>query len=131
MFTPWLTSLCRAFIKHYPSSPPSHLASITHSMLLSTLLQPSAIFLALWYIVRLPVFFGPVNLDSERHRKEIRFRNELLGEAHLSYDRDTIESYAPFRLILLGCMLANKWLDDHTFSNKTWCVSIVCVCEVT
>ncbi|EPT03706.1 hypothetical protein FOMPIDRAFT_1028558 [Fomitopsis schrenkii] len=109
-----------AFIKHYPSSPPGHLASATHSMLLSTLLQPSAIFLALWYIVRLPVFFGPVNLDSERHRKEIRFRNELLGEAHLSYDRDTIESYAPFRLILLGCMLANKWLDDHTFSNKTW-----------
>ncbi|KZT74299.1 hypothetical protein DAEQUDRAFT_761172 [Daedalea quercina L-15889] len=109
-----------AFIKHYPSLPPSHLASSTHSMLLSTLLQPSAIFLALWYIVRLPVFFGPVNLDSERHRKEIRFRTELLGEAHLSYDRDAIESYAPFRLILLGCMLANKWLDDHTFSNKTW-----------
>ncbi|KAH9844212.1 uncharacterized protein C8Q71DRAFT_697335 [Rhodofomes roseus] len=109
-----------AFIKHYSNSPPSHLASSTHSMLLSTLLQPSAIFLALWYIVRLPVFFGPVNLDSERHRKEIRFRDELLGEAHLSFDRDAIESYAPFRLILLGCMLANKWLDDHTFSNKTW-----------
>ncbi|KAH9938242.1 uncharacterized protein B0H18DRAFT_8050 [Fomitopsis serialis] len=109
-----------AFLKHYSSSPPSHLASSTHSMLLSTLLQPSAIFLALWYIVRLPVFFGPVNLDSERHRKEIRFRAELLGEAHMSFDRDVIESYAPFRLILLGCMLANKWLDDHTFSNKTW-----------
>jgi len=109
-----------AFIKHYPSSPPSHLANSTHSMLLSTLLQPSAIFLAVWYIVRLPVFFGPVNFDHEHHRKEIRFRAELLGEAHLGFDRDTFETYAPFRLILLGCMLANKWLDDHTFSNKTW-----------
>ncbi|CCL99447.1 uncharacterized protein FIBRA_01465 [Fibroporia radiculosa] len=107
-------------IREYSTAPPTHLATSTHSMLLSTLLQPSAIFLALWYIVRLPVFFGPVNLDRERHGKEIRFRAELLGEAHLSFDRDVIDSYAPFRLILLGCMLANKWLDDHTFSNKTW-----------
>lgn len=109
-----------AFIKPYPSAPPGHLAASTHSMLLSTLLQPSAVFLALWYIVRLPVFFGPVNLDRDLHKKEIRFRAELLGEARMSYDRDAIELYAPFRLILLGCMLANKWLDDHTFSNKTW-----------
>ncbi|KAH9899963.1 hypothetical protein C8Q73DRAFT_743787 [Cubamyces lactineus] len=108
-----------AFAKHYPSSPPSHLASSIHSMLLSTLLQPSDIFLALWYIIRLPVFFGPVGLTSGQE-KEIRFRAELLGEAHLGTDREMIEAYAPFRLVLLGCMLANKWLDDHTFSNKTW-----------
>ncbi|TBU49407.1 hypothetical protein BD309DRAFT_75438 [Dichomitus squalens] len=108
-----------AFLKHYPSTPPAHLVSSTHSMLLSTLLQPSAIFLALWYIVRLPVFFGPVGLCPE-HAKEMRFRAELLGDAHIGTDRDVIEAYAPFRLILLGCMLANKWLDDHTFSNKTW-----------
>ena len=109
----------RAFVKHYPSVPPEHLKALTHSMLLSTLLQPSAIFLALWYIVRLPVFFGPVGLGPG-HAKEMRFRAELLGEAHLGTDRETIEAYAPFRLVLLGCMLANKWLDDHTFSNKTW-----------
>ena len=116
-----LTRFPSAFAKEYPSMPPSHLAAATHSMLLSTLLQPSAIFLALWYIVRLPVFFGPVGLTPE-HVKEMRFRAELLGEAHLGTDREMIEAYAPFRLILLGCMLANKWLDDHTFSNKTWCV---------
>ncbi|KAI0638090.1 hypothetical protein C8Q77DRAFT_409144 [Trametes polyzona] len=108
-----------AFAKHYPAMPPSHLASSIHSMLLSTLLQPSAIFLAIWYIVRLPIFFGPVGLTAD-HEKEIRFRAELLGEAHLGTDREMIEAYAPFRLVLLGCMLANKWLDDHTFSNKTW-----------
>ncbi|KAH9951668.1 hypothetical protein B0H21DRAFT_186114 [Amylocystis lapponica] len=109
-----------AFDRRFPSAMPSHVASSTHAMLLSTLLQPSAVFLALWYIVRLPVFFGPASLDSVEHAREIRFRTELLGEAHMSFGRDAIESYAPFRLILLGCMLANKWLDDHTFSNKTW-----------
>lgn len=118
--------VCRAFVRQYPALPPSHLAKSTHAMLLSTLLQPSAIFLALWYIVRLPVFFGPTCLGQE-HTREIRFRNELLGDAHMALDREAIESYAPFRLIVLGCMLANKWLDDHTFSNKTWYVSFCVV----
>lgn len=95
-------------------------------MLLSTLLQPSAIFLALWYIVKLPVYFGPTCLRPE-HAREIRFRAELLGEAHMALDREAIESYAPFRLVVLGCMLANKWLDDHTFSNKTWYVSFTSI----
>ncbi|KAH8105929.1 hypothetical protein BXZ70DRAFT_403411 [Cristinia sonorae] len=108
-----------AFVRQYPTLPPSHLAQSTHAMLLSTLLQPSAIYLALWYIVRLPVFFGPTHLGQE-HVRERQFRAELLGEAHMALDRDAVESYAPFRLIVLGCMLANKWLDDHTFSNKTW-----------
>lgn len=53
--------------------------------------------------------------------KEARFRLELFG---LSEWQDAglqaTESHAPFRLVVLGCMLANKWLDDHTFSNKTW-----------
>jgi hypothetical protein len=102
----------------YAMSPPNYLATSVHSLLLSTLLQPSAIFLALWYIVRLPVFFGAANLSTE-HVKELRFRVALLGENH-ELDRDAEENNAPFRLIVLGCMLANKWLDDHTFSNKTW-----------
>lgn len=124
-----LTNLYRAFYKQYSTQPPSHLAHSVHSMLLSTLLQPSAVFLALWYIVRLPVFFGPVGLGSE-HVREKMFRAELFGEAHLPLDRDAVESFAPFRLVLLGCMLANKWLDDHTFSNKTWYV-ITCSAQST
>jgi len=56
---------------------------------------------------------------STEHVKELRFRVALLGENH-GLDRDATENSAPFRLIVLGCMLANKWLDDHTFSNKTW-----------
>jgi hypothetical protein len=103
----------------YSSAPPCQLAGLVHSVFLSTLLQPSAIFLALWYIVRLPVFFGTVGLRPEQV-KELRFRAELLGSVPGGADRDAVETDAPFRLILLGCMLANKWLDDHTFSNKTW-----------
>ncbi|KAK7470928.1 hypothetical protein VKT23_002344 [Stygiomarasmius scandens] len=105
--------------KTYPASPPDYLADSVHSLLLFTLLQPSAIFLSLWYIVRLPIYFGTVGLNAE-HVKELRFRVALLGDSRSGQDRETMESYAPFRLVVLGCMLANKWLDDHTFSNKNW-----------
>ncbi|KAJ3934236.1 MAG: hypothetical protein NXY57DRAFT_890544 [Lentinula lateritia] len=104
--------------KAYAMDPPSYLATSIHSLLLSTLLQPSAIFLALWYIVRLPVSFGTVSMTAD-HTKELRFRMVLLGENH-RLNQDVTDNTAPFRLIVLGCMLANKWLDDHTFSNKTW-----------
>ncbi|KAF9263655.1 hypothetical protein L218DRAFT_864617 [Marasmius fiardii PR-910] len=104
--------------KAYAACPPSYLSTSVHSLLLSTLLQPSVIFLALWYIVKLPVFFGVVSMNAD-NVKERRFRLALLGDHH-SLDRDVMEANAPFRLIVLGCMLANKWLDDHTFSNKTW-----------
>lgn len=76
-------------------------------------------FLALWYIVRLPVYFNAVPLSAERV-KELRFRAALLGDGIAALDTDGVEGSIPFRLIVLGCMLANKWLDDHTFSNKTW-----------
>jgi hypothetical protein len=111
----------RACGDSYPSQPPSHLAASIHSLLLSTLLQPSAVFLAVWYIVRLPVYFGPVLLEVDQV-KEFNFRQELLGDAPDSPDTSSKQTNVPFRLILLGYMLANKWLDDNTFSNKTWLV---------
>jgi hypothetical protein len=103
------------------SAPPPFLASTVRSLLLSTLLQPSAVLLAAWYIVHLPARFGHISLRPDAV-KEVRFRLELFG---LSEWQDSScfpasEVHAPFRLVLLGCMLANKWLDDHTFSNKTW-----------
>jgi hypothetical protein len=111
-----------SFQQHSPL-PPSHLANSVRSLLLSTLLQPSAVLLAVWYIVRLPVRFGRVSLRPDAV-KEVRFRLELLGlgEWQDSSSVQATEAHVPFRLVLLGCMLANKWLDDHTFSNKTWCV---------
>jgi hypothetical protein len=97
-------------------------------LLCATLLQPSAIFLALWYIARFPVFFGVFDYDPTLHSKEYKFRLELLGEGSEDSGSDKtkqlLKAHAPFRLLLLGVMLANKWLDDNTFSNKTWFVFI-------
>jgi hypothetical protein len=104
---------------HYATSPPPYLAVSVHSLLLSTLLQPSAVFLAIWYIIRLPVQFSHVVLGPE-YSKEAAFRVALLADPSWGSDRTAMEASAPFRLVVLGCMLANKWLDDHTFSNKTW-----------
>ncbi|KAJ3572642.1 hypothetical protein NP233_g2952 [Leucocoprinus birnbaumii] len=118
-------SLPHTFVAHsyspmqYAASPPPYLAVSVHSLLLSTLLQPSAVFLAVWYIIRLPVYFGHTPLGPE-YSKEAAFRTALLGDPSWVSDRSSMEASAPFRLIVLGCMLANKWLDDHTFSNKTW-----------
>jgi hypothetical protein len=71
--------------KQYANSPPSFLAPAVHSLLLSTLLQPSAIFLAILYIVRLPVFFSAITLGPD-HAKELRFRTVLLGKVYGGLD---------------------------------------------
>jgi hypothetical protein len=65
------------------------------------------------------VYFNALPLGEESV-KEKAFRVALLGDADIGSDRETLETNTPFRLVVLGCMLANKWLDDHTFSNKTW-----------
>lgn len=100
-------------------SLPDYLAPSIHSLLLSTLLQPSAVFLAVWYIVRLPVYFAAAPLGEE-FVKENAFRAALLGDGIGSLEHRTADANPAFRVVVLGCMLANKWLDDHTFSNKTW-----------
>ncbi|KAG2158908.1 uncharacterized protein EDB93DRAFT_1245471 [Suillus bovinus] len=96
---------------------PMHLSASVHALLMSTLLQPSAVLLAMWYIARLPVYFS--GATSGLGVKERRFTAELLDTTG-GIDGKTLEANATFRLIVLGFMLANKWLDDHTFSNKTW-----------
>lgn len=112
-------------VNRFSERAPASLARSVRSVLCSTLLQPSAIVLALWYIARLPVYFNWQTHDGEvlpsHQQQEFRdelFRNDL--SSLFGDDRDSLEFQAPFRLIVLGCMLANKWLDDHTFSNKTW-----------
>jgi hypothetical protein len=106
---------------HYAATPSSYLAASIHTLLLSTLLQPSAVLLALWYIVQLPVYFNALSLGEELVKEKV-FGVALLGDADIGLDHETLESNTPFRLVVLGCMLANKWLDDHTFSNKPWYV---------
>jgi len=117
-----ILQIYRGSIQQHPSPPPPYLANSVRSLLMSTLLQPSAVLLGIWYIVHLPVRFGHTPLRADEV-KEARFRLELLGHGEWrdSSSVQATETHAPFRLVVLGCMLANKWLDDHTFSNKTWC----------
>lgn len=107
----------------YNRPVPPVLARSTYTLLCSTLLQPSAIMLSLWYIAHLPVNLGDitrgVSVSEYEFRTELLDQNvsELMGEEY-----SNLETTLSYRVILLGCMLANKWLDDHTFSNKTWYV---------
>ncbi|KAF7353028.1 hypothetical protein MVEN_01270500 [Mycena venus] len=78
-------------VKQRSSSPPSYLANAVHSLLLSTLLQPSAVFLAIWYIVRLPVYYDAAALGVD-YVKELHFRAALLGNG---LDQDVTEASAP------------------------------------
>lgn len=66
----------------------------TYSILTQTALSKQALFLALFYASRLPIHSSP-NLES------------------------AVDS-APYRLLTISLALANRWLDDNTYTNKTW-----------
>ena len=72
-----------------------------HQVLAQTLLTPTALILALYYVQLLPAAIGS---DAETALG-------LLAQP---------ASTTPFKLLTLGLMLANKFLDDNTFLNKTW-----------
>lgn len=84
-----------------------------------TIYQVSAsagsLFLAIWYIRRLPIgplftaFGEPIAFTD----KELAFREDLLST----------RSEIPWRLLVLGLTLSNKWLEDNTFTTKTWYVN--------
>jgi hypothetical protein len=81
-----------------------------------TIYQVSAsagsLFLAIWYIRRLPI--GPAYAaDGEKilfNDREHAFRDDLIA----------MRSEIPWRLLVLGLTLSNKWLEDNTFTTKTW-----------
>lgn len=110
----------RRSISHFAIETPAYLAPRIQSILLATLLQPSAVFLALWYIVRLPVY---LEAPGGENAKVTAFRSAFLDGSRSLFDHEATENTPLLRLVVLGFMLANKWLDDHTFSNKTWCVA--------
>lgn len=68
--------------------------------------------LALWYISRLPIgpSYTPVGEKVHFGDMERAFREDLLAT----------RSEIPWRLLVLGLTLSNKWLEDNTFTTKTW-----------
>lgn len=79
-----------------------------HQVLSQTLVSPAALLLALYYVRRqLPSILGMGTATDDE-----------IASAVALYVQPP--SSAPFRLLALGLMLANKYLDDNTFLNKTW-----------
>ncbi|KAI0068883.1 hypothetical protein BV25DRAFT_59643 [Artomyces pyxidatus] len=79
----------------------------------ATVMPHSAVFLALWYIFRLPVSHHSVVYAQDTAR--IRFQDSLLGS-----DMPSIMEVRAVRIFMAGIMLADKWINDHTFHLKTW-----------
>ncbi|QRV92140.1 hypothetical protein RhiJN_20158 [Ceratobasidium sp. AG-Ba] len=101
---------------------PQALSAFVHAVLSQTLASPQCAALGLYYLVRLPV-----NLSSVSN---LRMGGALWSvgpdaEGHTCYASvpDRVgpgPEDVPYRLAVLALMLGNKWLDDHTFTNKTW-----------
>ncbi|KAI0265112.1 hypothetical protein BC834DRAFT_195519 [Gloeopeniophorella convolvens] len=81
-------------------------------ILVATAVPHSAVFLALWYIFRLPI--SPQTVVYAQDTARTRFRDCLKGSsAYL------IEDYM-MRVFTAGIMLADKWVNDQTFQLRTW-----------
>ena len=85
---------------------------LIHRILVATAIPHSAVFLALWYIFRLPT--SPQTVVYAQDTARARFRDSLKnGSAYL------IEDYM-MRVFTAGIMLADKWVNDQTFQLRTW-----------
>jgi hypothetical protein len=85
---------------------------LIHRILVATAIPHSAVFLALWYIFRLPI--SPQCVVYAQDTARARFRDSLKnGSAYL------IEDYM-MRVFTAGIMLADKWVNDQTFQLRTW-----------
>ncbi|KAH9973021.1 hypothetical protein BGW80DRAFT_280991 [Lactifluus volemus] len=85
---------------------------LIHRILVATAVPHSAVFLALWYIFRLPI--SPQTVVYAQDTARARFRDCLKsGSPYL------IEDYM-MRVFTAGIMLADKWVNDQTFQLRTW-----------
>ena len=78
----------------------------THQVLAQTLVSPTTLLLALHYVHMLQGTMWPDDGSGDT-------------AAGLSLLAQPV-STTPFKLLTLGLMMANKFLEDHTFLNKTW-----------
>ncbi|CAE7173667.1 unnamed protein product [Rhizoctonia solani] len=111
---------------------PQPLVAFVHAVLSQTLASPQCAALGLYYLVKLPVRLGStavsavplwnVAVDAEGHTAY----TSVPDRKHAARAGFVAELYGPggedvpYRLAALALMLGNKWLDDHTFTNKTW-----------
>lgn len=77
-----------------------------------TLLSPTAIMLSLWYIKRFAIHTGGDDYGAMLRRS--------LGHISTKPGSSFNGEDAARRILTLGLASANKWLDDNTFTNKSW-----------
>lgn len=92
------------------SKPSQGFHDFVHRTLSQTLLSPTAVVLSLWYIRRMAIHTGGGSNGSQlRHALRIAAQTGRLG------GEDAVQ-----RVLTLGLACSNKWLDDNTFTNKSW-----------
>ncbi|KAG8752840.1 hypothetical protein FRC11_007983 [Ceratobasidium sp. 423] len=112
---------------------PQPLTAFVHAVLSQTLASPQCAALGLYYLVKLPVRLGSsavraaaplwnVGIDAEGHTSytSVQDRDRAARAGFVAELYGPGGEDVPYRLAALALMLGNKWLDDHTFTNKTW-----------
>jgi hypothetical protein len=87
----------------------SSFINFVYRTLSQTLLSPAAVILSLWYIRRFAIHSGGGEGGEQLRR--------LLCEA---YSTEKGGEAVARRVVVLGLACSNKWLDDNTFTNKSW-----------
>jgi hypothetical protein len=91
---------------------PASFHDFVNKTLSQTLLSPTAIMLSLWYIKRFAIHTGGDEYGALLRRS--------LGHISTKPGSSFNGEDAARRILTLGLASANKWLDDNTFTNKSW-----------
>lgn len=94
------------------SRVPASFHDFVNKTLSQTLLSPTAIMLSLWYIKRFAIHTGGEDYGAMLRRS--------LGHISTKPGSSFNGEDAARRILTLGLASANKWLDDNTFTNKSW-----------
>lgn len=92
------------------ASVPLPFKRFAHQTIYQVSASAGSLMLALWYIRRLPIGAAFTDESVSFTRDEAAFREDLWQ----------LRSEIPWRLLVLGLTLSNKWLEDNTFTTKTW-----------
>jgi hypothetical protein len=91
---------------------PASFLDFVNKTLSQTQLSPTAIMLSLWYIKRFAIHTGGDDYGAMLRRS--------LGHISTKPGSSFNGEDAARRILTLGLASANKWLDDNTFTNKSW-----------
>jgi hypothetical protein len=92
--------------------PSDTLVAFVKSLMAQMTVSPVGLFSALWFLQGLGWHAG----DGAKGARLRAFLQSLWHRAEQPVEAEGIER----RIVVLGMLLANKWLDDNTFTNRSW-----------